>query len=80
MHEGTRGADHLATRTSASSSWLLWLTKINLIRTISFAVQFWFYEIANIGRDGKPGDDLTVFSATLKQQKAAGKWMKERQP
>ena len=62
-------------------SWLNWLTKINLIRTISsFAVQFWFYEqIANIGRDGKPDDDLTVFSATVKQQKAAGAWMKERQ-
>ncbi len=62
-------------------AWLNWLTKINLIRTISsFAVQFWFYEqIANIGRDGEPDDNLTVFSATLKQQKAAGAWMKKRQ-
>ena len=61
-------------------SWLNWLTKINLIRTISsFAVQFWFYEqIANIGREGKPDDNLTVFSATQKQQKAAEAWMKAR--
>jgi len=78
--EGTEELPRYENELALLPSWLNWLTKINLIRTISsFAVQFWFYEqIANIGREGKPDDDLTVFSATLKQQKAAGEWMKQR--
>ena len=60
--------------------WLMWLTRLNAVRTInSFATQFWFYEqIANIGRAGKPDPQLTVFRATLAQQKAASAWMTAR--
>ena len=60
--------------------WLMWLTRFNTVRTInSFATQFWFYEqIANIGRSGRTDEKLSVFSATLAQQKAAGEWLKER--
>jgi hypothetical protein len=60
--------------------WLMWLTRFNTVRTInSFATQFWFYEqIANIGRSGNTDEKLSVFSATLAQQKAAGDWLKER--
>ena len=58
----------------------MWLTRFNTVRTInSFATQFWFYEqIANIGRSGNTDEKLSVFSATLAQQKAAGDWLKER--
>jgi hypothetical protein len=50
------------------------------VRTInSFATQFWFYEqIANIGRSGSANETLSVFSATLAQQKAANAWLKKR--
>lgn len=60
--------------------WLMWLTKLNAVRTInSFATQFWFYEqIANIGRTGKADPELTVFGATMAQQKAASAWMAAR--
>jgi 2,4-dienoyl-CoA reductase-like NADH-dependent reductase (Old Yellow Enzyme family) len=60
--------------------WLMWLTRFNTVRTInSFATQFWFYEqIANIGRSGSTDEKLSVFSATLAQQKAAGEWLKKR--
>jgi len=60
--------------------WLMWLTKFNAVRTInSFATQFWFYEqIANIGRTGATDPKLTVFSATMAQQKAASAWMTAR--
>ena len=60
--------------------WLMWLTRSNTVRTInSFATQFWFYEqIANIGRTGTVDNNLSVFSATLAQQKAAGAWVKAR--
>ena len=60
--------------------WLMWLTRFNTVRTInSFATQFWFYEqIANIGRTGTVDNNLSVFSATLAQQKAAGAWVKAR--
>ncbi len=59
---------------------LMWLTKFNTVRTInSFATQFWFYEqIANIGRTGATNPELTVFSATMAQQKAASAWMAAR--
>ena len=61
--------------------WLMWLTRFNAVRTInSFATQFWFYEqIANIGRTGVTNPTLTVFSATMAQQKAASAWMTARQ-
>lgn len=61
-------------------SWLMWLTKFNAVRTInSFATQFWFYEqIANIGRTGRTDPELTVFDATMAQQKAASAWMTAR--
>jgi 2,4-dienoyl-CoA reductase-like NADH-dependent reductase (Old Yellow Enzyme family) len=72
----TRYEDNL----SLLPSWLMWLTRLNTVRTInSFATQFWFYEqIANIGRTGKPDPQLTVFRATLAQQKAASAWMMAR--
>jgi hypothetical protein len=58
----------------------MWLTRFNAVRTInSFATQFWFYEqIANIGRTGATNPKLTVFSATMAQQKAANVWLKKR--
>ena len=61
-------------------SWLMWLTRFNAVRTInSFATQFWFYEqIANIGRAGATDPKLTVFAATMSQQKAASAWMAAR--
>ena len=61
-------------------SWLMWLTRFNAVRTInSFATQFWFYEqIANIGRTGATDPKLTVFAATMAQQKAAAAWMAAR--
>ena len=60
--------------------WLMWLTRFNTVRTInSFATQFWFYEqIANIGRTGTTDPKLTVFAATMAQQKAASAWMAAR--
>ena len=60
--------------------WLLWLTRFNAVRTLnSFATQFWFYEqIANIGRTGNTDPKLTVFAATMAQQKAASAWMAAR--
>ena len=60
--------------------WLMWLTRFNAVRTInSFATQFWFYEqIANIGRTGSTDPKLTVFSATMAQQKAAKAWINKR--
>ena len=60
--------------------WLMWLTRFNAVRTInSFATQFWFYEqIANIGRTGYTDPKLTVFSATMAQQKAAKAWINKR--
>ena len=60
--------------------WLMWLTRFNAVRTInSFATQFWFYEqIANIGRTGTTDPKLTVFAATMAQQKAASAWMAAR--
>lgn len=77
------GADELGRYENDLSllpQWLMWLTRSNTVRTInSFATQFWFYEqIANIGRSGVTNDRLSVFSATLAQQKAAGKWLKAR--
>jgi hypothetical protein len=58
----------------------MWLTRFNTVRTInSFATQFWFYEqIANIGRAGSANETLSVFSATMAQQKAASAWLKKR--
>ena len=60
--------------------WLMWLTRFNAVRTInSFATQFWFYEqIANIGRTGSSDPKLTVFSATMAQQKVAKAWINKR--
>ena len=77
------GADELGRYENDLSllpQWLMWLTRSNTVRTInSFATQFWFYEqIASIGRSGVTDDRLSVFSATLAQQKAAGKWLKAR--
>ena len=78
------GEDELARyedNLSLLPSWLMWLTRFNAVRTInSFATQFWFYEqIANIGRTGATDPKLTVFSATMAQQKAASAWMTARQ-
>jgi 2,4-dienoyl-CoA reductase-like NADH-dependent reductase (Old Yellow Enzyme family) len=77
------GEDELARyedNLSLLPSWLMWLTRFNAVRTInSFATQFWFYEqIANIGRAGVTDPKLTVFSATMAQQKAASAWMTAR--
>ena len=77
------GADELARyedNLSLLPSWLMWLTRFNAVRTInSFATQFWFYEqIANIGRAGATDPKLTVFAATMAQQKAAAAWMAAR--
>ena len=77
------GADELARyedNLSLLPSWLMWLTRFNAVRTInSFATQFWFYEqIANIGRTGSTDPKLTVFAATMAQQKAAAAWMATR--
>ena len=77
------GADELARyedNLSLLPSWLMWLTRFNAVRTInSFATQFWFYEqIANIGRTGATDPKLTVFAATMAQQKAAAAWMAAR--
>ena len=77
------GEDELARyedNLSLLPSWLMWLTRFNAVRTInSFATQFWFYEqIANIGRTGATDPKLTVFSATMAQQKAASAWMTAR--
>jgi 2,4-dienoyl-CoA reductase-like NADH-dependent reductase (Old Yellow Enzyme family) len=77
------GEDELARyedNLSLLPSWLMWLTRFNAVRTInSFATQFWFYEqIANIGRRGATDPTLTVFSATMAQQKAASAWMTAR--
>ena len=77
------GADELARYEDDLSllpSWLMWLTKLNAVRTInSFATQFWFYEqIANIGRTGETNPKLSVFAATMAQQKAASAWMAAR--
>ena len=77
------GEDELARyedNLSLLPDWLMWLTRFNAVRTInSFATQFWFYEqIANIGRAGATDPKLTVFSATMAQQKAASAWMTTR--
>ena len=77
------GEDELARyedNLSLLPDWLMWLTRFNAVRTInSFATQFWFYEqIANIGRAGATDPKLTVFSATMAQQKAASAWMTAR--
>ena len=77
------GADELdryEDNLSLLPDWLMWLTRFNAVRTInSFATQFWFYEqIANIGRAGATDPKLTVFSATMAQQKAASAWMTAR--
>ena len=77
------GADELARyedNLSLLPGWLMWLTRCNAVRTInSFATQFWFYEqIANIGRTGTTDPKLTVFAATMAQQKAASAWMAAR--
>ena len=77
------GEDELARyedNLSLLPGWLMWLTKFNAVRTInSFATQFWFYEqIANIGRTGTTDPKLTVFAATMAQQKAASAWMAAR--
>ena len=77
------GEDELARyedNLSLLPGWLMWLTRFNAVRTInSFATQFWFYEqIANIGRTGATDPKLTVFSATMAQQKAASAWMTTR--
>ena len=77
------GEDELARyedNLSLLPGWLMWLTRFNAVRTInSFATQFWFYEqIANIGRTGATDPKLTVFSATMAQQKAASDWMRAR--
>lgn len=77
------GADELVRyedNLSLLPSWLMWLTRFNAVRTInSFATQFWFYEqIANIGRTGATDPKLTVFAATMAQQKAAAAWMAAR--
>ena len=77
------GVDELARYEDSLSllpSWLMWLTRFNTVRTInSFATQFWFYEqIANIGRTGATDPKLTVFAATMAQQKAAAAWMAAR--
>ena len=77
------GEDELARyedNLSLLPDWLMWLTRFNAVRTInSFATQFWFYEqIANIGRTGATDPTLTVFSATMAQQKAASAWMTAR--
>ena len=77
------GEDELARyedNLSLLPGWLMWLTRFNAVRTInSFATQFWFYEqIANIGRTGTTDSKLTVFAATMAQQKAAAAWMAAR--
>ena len=78
-----KGADELGRYENSLSllpSWLMWLTRFNTVRTInSFATQFWFYQqIANIGRSGSANETLSVFSATMAQQKAASAWLKKR--
>ena len=82
-NELLKGADELGRYENSLSllpSWLMWLTRFNTVRTInSFATQFWFYEqIANIGRAGSANETLSVFSATMAQQKAASAWLKKR--
>ena len=82
-NELLKGADELGRYENSLSllpSWLMWLTRFNTVRTInSFATQFWFYEqIANIGRSGSANETLSVFSATMAQQKAASAWLKKR--
>jgi hypothetical protein len=82
-NELLEGVDELGRYENSLSllpSWLIWLTRFNTVRTInSFATQFWFYEqIANIGRSGSANETLSVFSATLAQQKAANAWLKKR--
>lgn len=46
--------------------WLLWLTKLKILRTVSsFAVQYWYYgQIDSLGRTGKADPDLSVWAAT----------------
>lgn len=46
--------------------WLLWLTKLKILRTVSsFAVQYWYYgQIDSLGRTGKAAPDLSVLAAT----------------
>lgn len=82
-NELLEGVDELGRYENSLSllpSWLMWLTRFNTVRTInSFATQFWFYEqIANIGRSGSANETLSVFSATMAQQKAANAWLKKR--
>lgn len=46
--------------------WLLWLTKLKILRTVSsFSVQYWYYgQIDSLGRTGKADPDLSVWAAT----------------
>ena len=78
--EGANELGRYENSLSLLPSWLMWLTRFNTVRTInSFATQFWFYEqIANIGRSGSARKTLSVFSATMAQQKAANAWLKKR--
>lgn len=61
-------------------SWLQFLNRIGLIRTLSsFATQYWFYaQLAAIGEDGRPLDNLSVFAATRQVMGQQTRFLKER--
>ncbi|MEO0436794.1 MAG: NADH:flavin oxidoreductase/NADH oxidase family protein [Pseudomonadota bacterium] len=61
-------------------SWLQFLNRIGLIRTLSsFATQYWFYaQLAAIGEDGRPLDNLSVFAATRQVMGQQTRFLKKR--
>lgn len=80
LFNGCESLPRFEDQLSLLPSWLKWLERFKLFRTVgAFATQYWYYEqIALLGKTGHIGKDLSVFSATQSQTAAAKAWMKAR--
>jgi len=61
-------------------NWLSFLTKINMIRSMSaFATQFWYYaQLDSLGHTGKTDKTTSVFQATKKVMADQKNWLAQR--
>jgi hypothetical protein len=61
-------------------TWLAFLTRIKIVRTIaSFGVQYWYYaQLEMLGSNGRAAPDMTVFAATRKVLAQQQRWVAAR--
>jgi len=78
MIRGDKELPRYEAELSLLPSWLAFLTRIDLIRTMAtFGLQYWFYtQIDALGRKGRAEPSISVFSATVKTMSLQKKLLK----